>query len=570
MSESGFQRPRRAFAHDTDSKKPIADDDTPVSATSAARRGQDPEATDSPKDATGSESPRPSNPFARPGSEAATSEVPAYGPLVPAPSPEAPASASEDVKRTGASPASESGGSSVSAATPPDSDEPVTPPVQSQSWIRHHRKTLLLFLIGALVVALLVMLGSFWAGRSTQAPPAPIASTSPSPSTSVSAVPPVSVDDLLTLEDAEAIVAGATWSIAQTAETREEAQARPACLGSDIADVNPTDTFQRAVGTSGDDMLAALHQVDLYATVDAAQQVQSERATNLAACDDVPAFIVGASTVTGLGDEATQLTVAFQGDPEDGASEVLHSVLLVRTGRALSMLDVTRNDEVVPPEDAMAGMVRSLGDICERVDGTCPTDPAAAPTVPPPVDPEGWLITSDLPRIRPGFGQWITNEDQPVDITSKGMGCENMTLATEPGPTQRQQRTYLLTQDEETPTTFGIDEMVFDFDDNVAARVFTNKLIDSLLSCEDRNATAQVTDLGAINGTGADGVAVSARMIVIDQAISDDSAVKYQLAVAIADTRVSYLLTSVTEDYRFTKNAQHELSLRMAQRNSQG
>lgn len=575
MSESDFHRPRRSSARDTNSDELTAADDTPVSADSAARRGRDPDASDLPGDSTGSQQPQtphPSNPFARPGSEAAAAKAPESQPLVPAPAPVLPVRDVANVETTGEGrrmsgiadgPAPEPRRSAVSSSTPPESPpgEANASPETPRTWVQHHRKTLLIFAIGVLVVALLVVLGGFLAGRGTTPSPAP--ATSPTPSTSVSLVPAVSGEDLITLDDANAIVDGASWSIARTAESREDAEGRPACIGEGADDVNPTDTFQRLIGTSQDDALAALHQVDLYADVSAAQQVQVERVQSLIQCDAVQAHIISSSTVTGLGDEVTQLTVSFQDE-----QEAVHTVLLVRTGRALTMLDVTRNDQAVPVADAVAGLERSLSGICERVDGLCPSNPSASPAVPPPADPQGWLITADLPRIRPGYGRWTATE--PGDITSQGMGCENLPLATEPGPTARQQRTYLLTQDEETPTTFGIDEMVFDFKDNAAARVFTAKLIDSLVSCTDRLKTAKVTDQGAMNGTGAEGVAVSARLITIDQAVSDNAAVRYQLAVAIADTRVSYLLTSVTDDYQFTDDQIKLLALRMAERNSQG
>lgn len=574
MSESGFNRPRRAFAHDTDSEKPIADDDTPVSAASAARRGADPEASDSPVDAPDSgeaEASQPSNPFARPGSEAAAAGAPDSKPLVPAPAPVMPSRDAEDVETTGSGrrmagvaegPAPEPRRSAVSSATPPEqpAQEAPAPDAEPASWVQHHRKTLLIFIIGALVVALLVVLGSFFAGRGTTTPST---TPSPTPSTSVSMVPPVTGEDLITLDDANAVVDGATWDIARTAETREEAEGRPACIGAGPDDVNPTDTFQRLIGTSQDDALAALHQIDLYADESAAQQVQAVRVQSLIKCDEIQAHILASSTITGLGDEVTQLTVSYQEE-----QEAVHTVLLVRTGRALSMLDVTRVTEAVPVEGAVAGLERSLGEICGRVDGTCPASPAVTAAVPPPVEPEGWLITADLPRIRPGYGRWLPTE--PAELTSAGMGCENLPLATEPGPTARQQRTYLLSQDDQTPKSFGMDEMVFDFEDNAAAQAFTTKLIDNLKSCKDRRETAVVSDLGVVEGTGADGVAVSASVLDIDLATSDDDAVKYQLVVAIADTRVSYLLTSVTDDYLFTEDQQKELALRVAQRNSQG
>ncbi len=82
--------------------------------------------------------------------------------------------------------------------------------------------------------------------------------------------------------------------------------------------------------------------------------------------------------------------------------------------------------------------------------------------------------------------------------------------------------------------------------------------------------TAEVTDGFAINGTGTDGVALSARTVLIDQAISDDSSIRFQLVVSIADTRVSYMLATVTDTYEFSYRQRNALALRTAQRLSQG
>lgn len=582
MSESGFDRPRRGFPQDTDSEEPTADDDTPVFAASAARRGRDPEADDVPDGVDGDPafgdpaSPTSANPFARPGSESAAMEAPVPDSFVPAPA--MPARHFSSLEDTGSGrrmsgiadgPTPEPRRSAVSSTTPPEppTHNGATASAEPKGWVQHHKRALLLFVIGAIVVALMLALGAFLASRrgtGDATPPPPPTSPSSSPSASVSAVPPVTADDLITLEGAEAVVAGASWAVIETAETSEEATFRAACLGSELSDINALSTFQRLLGTSEDNGLAALHQVDLYDTVEAAEQVQEQRLQSLSECDDVQAHILSSSEVTKLADDVVQLTVEFQEEDQ----RAVHTVLLVRTGPALTLLDVTRNDEAVPVESAIAGIVSSLEEICSRVDGTCPTKPAVAPTVPPIAEPPGWLIKADLPRIRPGFGEWTALD--PVDITRKGMGCEDLTLATEPGPTARQQRTYQLLKDDKTPATFGIDEMVFDFADNASARVFTTKLIDNLVSCKDRLKTAEVTDQGAVNGIGADGVAVSARMITIDQAISDDAAVKFQLVVAIADTRVSYLLTTVTDDYLFNENQQKQIALRVAERNSQG
>ena len=589
MSESGFHRPRRAFAHDADSDEPTAADDTPADIEGFARRGVDPHspgrdaAANQPvNDGVPDVSSGSANPFARPGSESASAApAPSTEPLVPAPTPVLPGPDFDDVDPVGPGPRMASLAddpspaprrSAASSATPPEG-EPLGATAQSGSggsgsWVQHHKRTLLTWVIGALVAALLVVFGFYVAGQRGATPPPSSPSPSPSPSTSISAVPDVTGEDLLTVADADKIVGGASWAVISTALTAEEATERPACLSTQVSDVNAVDTFQRSLGTSQDDGLAALHQIDVYANEGAARQVQLERSQALAECDEVSALIEGSSVVTGLADEVTQLTVSRQDDTNLESPPSTHTVLLVRTGRALTMLDVTRS-EAVPAIAAVTGLVRSLDSVCDRVDGMCPSDPAATAAVPPAVDPHGWLITADLPRLRPGYGTWKATD--PTDVTSKGMGCENLPLATEPGPTGRQQRTYLMTQDDKTPKEFGIDEIVFDFADNPNARAFTTKLITNLLSCKERGSlTAKVADLGAVNGVGAEGVAVSARMITIDQAISDDSSVRFQLVVAIAGTRVSYMLATVAPTYEFSPSQLSALALRTAQRNSQG
>ncbi len=583
MPESGFHRPRRAQAHDTDSDEPIAADDTPATSAGGARRGLDPRPAQTVGDAVGDDVdvdatevpeqvPQQDNPFARPGSDNASSSPPPAPHVVPIPAPVLPVrdSHAEDGgsgRRMGEladGPTPQPRRSAVSSTTPgePLAEEEAGVEPAPQSWMQHHRRTLLIWGIGALVAALLIAIGSFLAvhQRNTAGDP----SATPTPSTSVSAAPVVSGADLITVLDAEKIVPGANWNIVNTAVTSAEAKQKAACLSTFSSDVNPTDTFQRSMGTSSDG-LAALHRIDVYANAEAARQVQLERAQAIAACDEVPANISSSSTITGLGDDVTQVTIAFQGE----TNTAFRTVLLVRTGLALEILDVTRNDAPVAVDAAVAGLQRSLTDVCSRADGLCPTAPAVSASVPPPVDPAGWLIPSDLERLRPGYGLWSATE--PADLTSQGMGCENLPLATEPGPVTRAQRTYLLTQDDTTPEAFGMDEMVFDFADSAAAQAFINKLVGNLLSCKDRGSlTAQVTDGGAVDGIGADGAAVVARMLTIDQAISDDSSVRYQLVVALADTRVSYLLASVTTEYQFPDAQLKALALRTAQRNSQG
>lgn len=542
MSEDQTGRPKRA----------AGPDDTPDAPQARPRRGAAPD-----------EAPAP-NPFARPGTPAASGASPSQA------GNRGIFEDHQDHDNSQPQPRR----SALSSTTPTEFEmippPPVvatqtadlTTPVTTRSWLEHHRRTLLIWLVGALVAALLVSAGVYLVRRNAEPPATDTPTSSASPTEAESTPPPVGEADLMTLEDAELVVPGASWAIAATSTDESGDMGRVACLRSPANEVNTLWTLQRMFGTSDSDQLAALHQIDVYASEDAAIRVQAERAASLAACDEEPAQIMASTEITGLADEVLQLTVAQEDDPAS-----YHTLLLVRSGRSLTMVDVVRDSEAVNVGPVVDGITRSLSSICTGVDGTCPGVPAFAAAMPPPSDPVGWLQTSDFPRITPGAGRWTATA--PTHLTSQGMGCENLTLSSESGPTERAQRTYLLTQDELTPSTFGIDEMTFEFGTTDDAGAFAQKLGNNLAKCGDRLLNAKVTELPAATGTGADGTPLSSRIMTVQLEISDNETVLYQLAVSTSGLRVSYLLMSVTPDYQFSDAQMTALALRAAQRQSQ-
>ena len=150
------------------------------------------------------------------------------------------------------------------------------------------------------------------------------------------------------------------------------------------------------------------------------------------------------------------------------------------------------------------------------------------------------------------------------------MGCENLTLASEPGPTQRQQATYLMTQDDQRPDTFGLDEFVFTFATPEEAAAFVTKLGNNLATCKDRVNTATVTEHKAVPGLGADGRNVSSRLFTIKQATADNAAVTFQLIVSAAGTKITYTLVTVTDTYQFTLPQLSAIAERVPVRATQG
>lgn len=573
MPDSEENRPRRAMPPD---EPEAGHDDTPEETTAARRyaleRQEDAGEAGQDGPTGGQSSSEQANPFARPGSRSA--EEPLDTPIPrPSLSSLAVASSTEQTfgKRMGpvaVGPTPAPRRSADSSMTPPEFEHPPAglpedSPQGGTSWVRHHWRAILLTGVGVLVLALLLGWGIF----SWQSDNRPVVTLTPSPDPVPSATetpePEATEDNLITEQDAEEIVPGASWVVTETATDRSEFPGRLTCLSSEPSAINPVIALQRQLGTSEDTQLAAMHQVDVYNTVEEAQQVFDERSSAVANCGEVPTYIESSSAVYGIADATLQLTVTFQNDPAQ-----YHSLLLARNGRSISMVDVVRNGEPVAPEALVAGLLGSIHEICGPSEGACPNVPDIRPSLPPVAEPAGWLIPSDLPRLRAGAGLW--NARPPAQVTALGTGCENFPLATESGPLDRSQRTFLLTQDDATPGTFGLDQMVFSFGDEESAGQFAQRLVTNLSGCADRVMTAEVEQMPAATGTGAGGAAISSQQFLVTQATSDDANVVFEVAVAAAGQHVTYAVATVTPDYRFGDEQWATLALRAAQRATQG
>ena len=551
MGATPADRPRRAFSSD-DSGAPGPTDDTPASAAGRARRGSPAGRDDEP---TGSGSGTPlqgdANPFARPGSQAAA-EPPAVA--TPIPAPIFPRSSGIFADSPGPAPRR----SALSSDSPYDPD----PQADDVPWWTAHRATLAMWAIGGVVTAILVGLLTFFVVRgASEVSPAP--SPSPSPSASGSVGPaPATADDLLTAQDLAELAPAASWSVTSTTLTADEHANRPLCLSTETLTVNPVVSLQRVLATSGDDGLAALHRIEVFADAETASAVMTQRIAALGACSEVPVLLVGAETVTGLAEEAFAVTIAV--DTDAGVRH--HTLLLTRSGAALQLLDGTRA-EAIPAADLAQVVTRAQTALSAVQGQPAPADVAAAAALLPSTEPTGWLSPSDIPRVRAGFGRWTYKG--PTDVTSPGTGCENMTLASEPGPASRSEVTYLLSQDDQMPSLFGMDQITFDFDTTEAADAFVTKLGNAIASCKDRVNTATVAEQAAVAGTGVDGVPVSSRIFTVTQAQGGSANALFQVIVSKADARIVYTLVTVEDDYRFSDAQLAGLGVRIPVRTSQ-
>ena len=418
-------------------------------------------------------------------------------------------------------------------------------------------------LVGLLVLAIVFTGIALVHHKNRDQQPAPGVTGTSTSSQSSRTVTRLSDKGLLTAEDAKNITDD-TWTVASTTDKVSASDSNAiSCVVRDTNHPRSVSTWQRALSTNSRTATAALHRIDSYADDAAAQAAYQAELASLASCSSVPAHIVSAATFQHLGDQSQSVTIAYQ-----GVKSQYRTVVLMRMGTVIEALDVANVDSAVPAAKVGKALAAAATKSCSLSGGTCPTDAVeTADAVPPVAGDAGWLITSDLPRITPDAGEWSTT---PIgSVTTKGTQCEGVTLATFSGPTARNQRTYLLYQDSAAPQGFGVDEVNLTFKDSSAASASAKKIGDSISRCSKNLSTAKVSDAKEVKGPGANGKAVSGRTFTITADAGSGKEIRYQVAIASVNNKVTYLLANTTKAFGFPADEWAKLGLRAAQRASQ-
>ena len=578
MVDDSLSRPRRALVEDS-TVEPVAADDAPEDTpgpTSGGRRrasmheavapGMDaadiPDVADAAGTSEVAELPDEHVMFMRPDGQSAApdplgsggfaGDAPAGGAPVATAGADAPADDIPDASATVAAPTT----NQSDAPAPPTSG---TPPLSEPP--RSGRNRLLTVWVAGVLAMALATFGIVYQVTRKDPPVAAPTTSTATPKPTASSPSGITTAHLITEAETQLVQDKAGWKIAATVPTVSPASPRIACLVTQPGQPNPVLSSQRTLSTATKTKLALLHQMDDYASAADAEKVFALRKANLGVCDDVPAWIFGAASITGLGDEATSVTIAYQ-----DAVVRYHTVLIVRVGTVVNSFDAASEGAATPPLSLALAAAKVATRQCDVAEGTCTADLRVVAGVPMSSGQPGWLIASDIPRITAGEGLWT--ETDPAQISSAGTGCENLTLKAAPGVTQGLQRTYLLLQDSTAPQNFGIDTLLLTTGSTAAATGLMTKIAGNISDCADRMATATVSEALVINGTADNDLKVVGKQFLITQKVGSDTRI-YRVAVTATGNKVSYLLVNGTKTFNFSKDAWKSLALRTGQRASQ-
>lgn len=412
------------------------------------------------------------------------------------------------------------------------------------------------------VIAVVVSLALWASNRDTEA------AGSPAPKLSASPGPVLAGPQMLSEPMAAEIDSSRSWQQTLDQDGVTDTSPQIACIGPQAgSQPNPFITHLRGLSASGEDRTAALHRADAYDTVEEAEEVFDFRSAELGACTDTSLYVDKGISITGLGDEAVGVQLVLQ----DTTPEY-HTVLLVRTGHVVNLLDVARMGEPVDAAASVKALAGAIDRQCGPAIGLCtaPETSVAAGIPPAGGEQPGLLTSGDIQRVTPGQGNWRGNPpSKRIDIQD-GTSCEAVDFASVGGSqVDRTQRTYLLRNDSAAPPAFGIDQVVLKMGSVDEATGLADRVVKSIAECGTRTLTAEVVKEGELSTPGANGAEVRGKWFTVNQKVDANQSQKYRVGVVIAGDKVVYLRANPSETFDFTDEAWSTATLRAGERATQ-
>jgi hypothetical protein len=406
-----------------------------------------------------------------------------------------------------------------------------------------------LFSLLGLIVVILVAIGIMWVlSQGAQAGPTPGVS---------------SADQLVTSQDLAEYGAPGWTQIPDGEDV-----VPPLCMATEPGNAeSPNRTDKRGFTATGNATQTAAHSVYSYADVETAAAAYLGRRSQASSCPGTPAQIVSFYEVASVADEAGAVTIYYQSEP----AAAYHTVFFSRTGRTISILDLSSPTEPVPPVNLATAALPVLNRLCAQgTQGACPSTPGVVKVVPPAVDTPGWLSKVDLPRITNGAGVWDSTKPSN-SLQSLGTQCEGSGFPEVAAAEQTFRSTYILGDDPNSPPSraMGIDEVVYTFIDQKQAGELVNRLVESISNCQRQGSTATVQLGDSIQGAGLNSVTISGETFVVEQRKSENEVVRYRVAVVLVENRVAYLMANPTDNYDFSDSQWQAISMRAGERLSQ-
>lgn len=416
-------------------------------------------------------------------------------------------------------------------AHPQPSPVPPPPPAPPAQRRRRRRGVALWLGVAAVVIALGVIVAAVVFLRPKDSTGATGGTGTPSNTTSA---PPMTRVSLLTADD---LVQGqgGTW-VEATTRSVTTCLPKPSGQSTSAQTINFTSSWQN--GT-------AFHQVELFPSQELAAEAFVSARASLGGCgvQDLT-YLANGWEISNLGEQAVGDSYVLQ-----SATPVHHTVLLIRSGRLLNVLDLGRDRTAVTGEQALKSAWALLNHQTKdagagKFPGTTPliaiSQPAAGPT-------PGELVPADFPQIPGAGGTWSSYPNAKDEVGAKTL-CDETAVSKTPNVKIR------LNQGWQPPGEhIWLESFALDFPTNAAASNFYSTLRTNFAKCESRYNNVDVTALRQVSVPTVLGTATGGWIKI---QFTDGNKGRAVQAVLLAGNRVTYVEGNVNKTGAWPSDAQ--------------
>lgn len=338
------------------------------------------------------------------------------------------------------------------------------------------------------------------------------------------------MEDLLTAGQAGVLAPSRSFRETRTDDNTGGRGLYTACQSTRYADPDGVGALVRRFSASGKPVVSAIQVVEKSAGTTAARTAYATTVRWYSGCLDERVQLLSAHQVTGAGDEGVLLVLRGWTAPV-----TTYSIAIARSGTLVTSVVREVAGDARPN---LRSLTTALG---AAVTGLCGSEGAGACTsqvrsqpIPPPsaAKARGMLQVVDLPPVTGVMRPWVGTDPIRPRVNPAATTCDEADF-TGKAFTWSATRSFLIPQ-ASLPRSFGLSQTIGTFSDSRGARQFIAKLRGRMDSCEDRELSAQLRQLGRSSGPRTEVTAWH-----LSAEVSENRAVDYYVALIRRDEIVT-------------------------------
>lgn len=369
------------------------------------------------------------------------------------------------------------------------------------------------------------------------------------------------VESLAPVEAVERLDPGRTWRVTSTSADFGDSTPVSECLQITPSEQRTAHYWVREfTGGGGGNPVEVTESLQVARAPQAADASYAASASALSTCrgGQVARRLQAYQSLRGVGDGGS----IFDYEYSLPSGLVRERIVVVHTGLAVVTWVIRDSASFEVPAGRIARLAAdSVNALCMDAEGSCSESTYEAVTLTPPApdnNAAGFLGDVDLPLFEGITEPWVATSPRAARTNPAATQCAEADFA---GARDARSRSFVIPDEEQLPTIFGMTEMRGTFRSSKAARQFTSLVERRFDTCEDRELNIAVGPTSEFDEDGVHG-----QIWEVEQAASEDETFLFRIAVVRVGGMVAQVTFTPGEGFDVSRDAFTELAVRAGSR----